>query len=334
MRTNLLSTFARSLKALGCCTLLAATAAAVPLSVNAQATKYPSKPITLILPFPAGSTSDTITRILQNMLGTRLGVPVVVENKPGGSGEIAYSSVSNSAPDGHTLLLTPDAIVVNAIVKGQGLEPIYKRLTPVTVVAEAPLAFIIPPSLPVKNLREFMAYVKERPGKLNFGSSGVGSVPYLSVAYLMQRGGLDMVHIPYRGAAQSMNALFSGDIQLFLGDVGRYIAYKDQLKALVVTGPRRDPRLPDVESITETFPGASFGLWLSVWAPAGTPQDLVQRINAEITAVQKSPEFQAQMANLGYEAPARTVAETEKYVRDGYAFWNKVVVDGKIRFEP
>lgn len=299
-------------------------------------TNFSEKPVNLILPFPAGSTSDTVSRILQEQLAARLGATVVVENKPGASGEIAYSFVARSEPDGHTLLLTPDAVVVNPILKNEGLETVLDRLVPITVVAEAPLAFITSPGLPVKGFDEFVAYAKARPGKLNFGSSGVGSVPYLSVAYFMQLTGVDMVHIPYRGAAQSMNAAFADEIQLFLGDVNRYLGYKDRLRALVVTGPERDPRLPDVPTLAEKTgePNATFGLWLTAFAPTGTSTAMVQRLNEELSAVMASPEFQEKMKSLGYSSRVRSPAETEKFVRDGYAFWKKVVTDGNLKFEP
>lgn len=315
-------------------TLLAATVSYG--AVAAETAKFADKPMNLILPFPAGSTSDTISRILQEQLTHRLGMNVVVENKPGASGEIAYSFVARSEPDGHTLLLTPDAIVVNPILKGEGLETVLNRLTPVTVVAEAPLAFITSPGMPANNFDEFVAYAKERPGKLNFGSSGVGSVPYLSVAYFMQLTGVEMVHIPYRGAAQSMNAAFADEIQFFLGDVSRYIAYQDKLKALVVTGPKRDPRLPDVPTLAEKTgePNATFGLWLTAFAPAATPPEMIQRLNQELSAVMASPAFQEKMQAMGYSSTVRSTAEVDKFVSDGYEFWKKVVTDGNLKFEP
>lgn len=296
--------------------------------------RFPGGPVTLVLAFPAGSTSDTIARVAQTHLTAKWGVPVIVENKPGASGEIAYTAVANSNPDGRTLLLTPDAIVVNPILKNQDLSTVTKRFKPVTVLAEAPLAFIIPASLPVKDLKDFVQYVKARPKQLNFGSSGVGSVPYLSAAYFMQRTGTELVHIPYRGAAQTMSAMFAGDVVFFLGDVNRYLTNKDRLRAIVVTGARRDPRAPDVPTLAEAgYPGAAFGLWLGVFAPASTPADVVARINKDLTEVMTSAEFQSQMRANGYESNARSVEQTDRFVRDGYAFWRKVVVDGKLKFE-
>lgn len=301
----------------------------------ALAQDFPSRSVTLILPFPAGSTSDTITRILQSHLSRRLGVPVVVENRAGASGDIAYSHVAAAKPDGHTLLLTPDAVVISPLLKNQGIDDVFKRLTPVTIVAEAPLTFIIPRALPVTNLKEFVDYAKARPGKLNFASSGVGSVPFLSVAYLAQRTGIDMTHVPYRGAAQSMNAMFGGEVQLFLGDINRYMDYQDKLRALVVTGSKRDPRLPDVPTLAEAgYPGQGFGLWLGLFAPAGTPAPLLTRLNSELSAVMASPEFQAQMRHNGYESNPRSTQDTARFVRSGFDFWRKVVVDGKLNFVP
>lgn len=310
-------------------------AAAVALTTPALADgPFPGGPVTLALAFPAGSTSDTIARIAQTRLSEKWGAPVVVENKAGASGEIAYSAVAGSNPDGRTLLLTPDAIVVNPIIKGQDLSTVTRRFNAVTILAEAPLAFLIPASLPVKDLKDFVQYVKARPRKLNFGSSGVGSVPYLSVAYFMQRTGTEMAHIPYRGAAQTMTAMFSGDVHFFLGDVNRYLANKDRLRAIVVTGAKRDPRAPDVPTMAESgYPGATFGLWLGVFAPATTPADLVVRLNKDMTEVMTSPDFQAQMQANGYESNARSVEQADRFVRDGFAFWRKVVVDGKLKFE-
>lgn len=305
-------------------------------SAQAQTEKFPDRAVTLILPFPPGSTSDTITRILQSEMTKRLDVPVVVENKSGASGEIAYSTVARAKPDGHTLLLTPDAVVLGPLIKNKGIDEVLgKRFTPVTIVAEAPLTFIIPRVLPVNTVKEFVAYAKSQPQKLNFGSSGVGSVPYLSAAYFMQRTGIDMVHIPYRGAAHSMNAMFANEIQFFLGDVNRYLENKDRLKALVVTGSKRDPRLPDVPTFAEAgYPGEGFGLWLGLFAPAGTSPQLVARLNSELSAIMTSAEFQAQMRANGYESNVRSPSETDRFVRNSFNFWKKVVVEGKLRFEP
>lgn len=308
----------------------AVTALALPAVAN---DRFPGGTVTLVLPFPPGSTSDTITRILQTRLSEKWGTPVVVDNKAGASGEIAYSAVANANPDGRTLLLTPDAIVVNPIIKGQDFTSVSKRLRAVTVVAEAPLAFIIPAALPVRDLKEFVQYAKARPKQLNFGSSGVGSIPYLSAAYFMQRTGVDMVHVPYRGAAQTMTAMFGGDVQFFLGDVGRVIANKDRLRAIVVTGARRDPRMPDVPTMAESgYPGATFGLWLGLFAPAGTSSSVVNQINKDFTEVMTSPDFQAQMRANGYEAVPRSVGDADRFVRDSHAFWRKVVTDGKLTF--
>jgi len=322
--------------ALACAAGLTSVCTAFQSPAYASQADFLSRPVNMILPFPAGSTSDTIARILQTKLTEKLGVSVVVENKPGASGDIAFSLVARSEPDGHTLLLTPDAIVVNPILKGKGVEEVFDKLRPVTVVAEAPLAFILSPALPTNNFQDFVAYAKARPNELNFGSSGVGSIPYLSAAYFMQLTGTQMVHVPYRGAAQSMNAAFTDEIQFFLGDVSRYIAFQDRLKALAVTGPQRDPRLPDVPTLAESTgnPQATFGLWLTAFLPKDTPAELVQRWNDEISAVMASPDFQELMKTNGYSSTVRTPAETEKFIRDGYDFWHKIVVDGKLTFEP
>lgn len=329
--TTTLSRVTRRL-ALGAGLLFGAALVAPSLAL---AKDFPNRSVTLILPFPAGSTSDTITRILQSHLSRRLGVPVVVENRAGASGDIAYGAVAAAKPDGHTLLLTPDAVVISPLLKNQGIGDVFKRLTPVTIVAEAPLTFIIPRALPVNDMKEFVAYAKARPGKLNFGSSGVGSVPFLSVAYLAQRTGIEMVHVPYRGAAQSMNAMFGGEIQLFLGDISRYMDYQDKLRALVVTGSKRDPRLPEVPTLAEAgYPGQGFGLWLGLFAPAGTPSPLLTRLNNELSAVMASAEFQAQMRHNGYESVVRSTADAERFVRGSFDFWHKVVVDGKLNFVP
>ena len=296
-------------------------------SVHAQA--YPSRPVTLVVPFPPGGGTDTGGRILAEQLGKRWGQAVLVENKGGAAGQIGADQVAKARPDGYTLLL--------GNIGTQAINPsLYRKLpynpdkafVPISLVAELPLAMMVNPSVPARTPAEFIALAKSKPGQLNYSSAGAGGAPHLAAEMFKDRTGTFIVHVPYRGGGPALADLLAGQVQLsFLTVLEASGQIKTgKLRALAVTGDKRVPALPDVPTLAETvLPGFNAISWIGLLAPTGTPQEIVDKVAADVRAVLADDTVKARLAALGAVARATTPQEFGKLIADDRARYGEII---------
>ena len=308
-------------------TFLAIVAILAPAS-HAVAQAFPSRPVTLIVPFAPGATTDVLARAVAKELTTTWQQPVVVENRPGASGNIGASQVAKAPPDGHTLLVTAAAISASpALYKDPGFR-LFETLTPVTVLGVVPLMVIVSPELPARDIAEFVEYAKRNPGKLALGSGGNGTIPHLGGELLKIRAGVDFVHIPYRGGSQAMLALIGGQIQ-FTIDGGPHVAPQiaaGKVRLLAVTSAKRLPQYPTIPTVAESgFPGYEASAWTMVLAPGGTPKPLVDRIQADMARAMQAPGMAERLEKLDVQIRTDTPAEAAAFLRQEVAKWDEVI---------
>lgn len=315
-------------------TLLAAVFALVAGTAQAQQA-YPSRPVTLVVPFPAGSTTDLVGRIFGEKLSQRLGQPVVVENIGGAGGINGALSVARAAPDGYRILMgTIGTHSINpALFKDLPYSPL-KDFTPLAQFGTAPNVLVVNASLPVKSVTELIEYAKANPGKLNYGSSGIGTSNHLAGALFAARRGLDMVHIPSRGGAQAILDLVRGDIQTMFYHYLPLLPHirEGKLRALAVTSAQRIGALPDVPTMTELgFQDFVISAWFGVYGPADMPKPIVDRLNAEIVAILKDPEMQKTLFGQGVDPITGSPADLAALMRAELERWAKVAADANIK---
>lgn len=318
-------------------TLLALAAlAAAPLPAAAQA--WPAKPVRLVIPFPAGGATDILGRLLAQKLGTALGQQVVIDNKPGAGGTIGSDLVAKAPADGHTLLLATSS--THSI--GPALNPkmpydAFRDFAPIAHVANAPSVLVVGAGFPKGNALDLIKTLKANPGKYNFGSSGIGTYPHLSAEMFKWRaGGLFVVHIPYRGTGLVVTDLIAGQITFLMDSiVSAQTHIKDgRVRALAVTGAQRSSALPDVPTFTELgVPGLAFSNWFGFFAPAGTPGEVVQRLNRELNTIMRAPEVVERLRQLGADAATGTPEAFAKVIRDEHDSWKAVIQRAGIKAE-
>ncbi|MBY4948030.1 tripartite tricarboxylate transporter substrate binding protein [Cupriavidus respiraculi] len=304
---------------------------------SAMAQAYPSKPIRLIVPFAPGGVSDTSARVVADKLGQRLGQQVVVENKPGASGNIGTAMVAQAAPDGYTLVLGFDGtMVINPHVYAKvPFDPI-KDFVPIGKIGDAALILIAHPSVPAKNLQELVAYSRSREGGLSYGSAGTGSTPHLAGELLKARTGLNMVHVPYKGGGQAMGDLVGGTLPLLYTAVAGAQQYVKGGKAtaIAVSGASRVPALPDVPTIAESgVPGLVSESWVGLLAPANTPKEIVDKLSGELNAVVNLPDTRERLATLGIVPVGNSSEAFGKQIQADLKKYSEVVKTAKIRVE-
>ncbi len=291
---------------------------------------FPSRPIRVIVPFSPGGAVDGPMRIVAQELGKRLNQQVVVENKPGAGATLGTEVVAKSSPDGYTLLLASQTNAISAsLYKNLTYDPI-EDFAPISLIGREPGVLVVHPSFPAKTFAEFVAYVKERPGKLDYASSGNGSGQHLFMALLLSSTGLSMTHIPYRGSGQATADLLGGQVLVSIpGTAGMMGHIKSgKLRPLAVTGAQRSPHLPEVPTIIESgVPGYEAYVWMGLLAPKGTPQPIIDRLHRELMQVLQAPEVKTYMANAGIEIAGSTPAEFGRYFRAEKDLWAKVVRD-------
>jgi tripartite-type tricarboxylate transporter receptor subunit TctC len=294
----------------------------------AQAQNYPNRPIRMVLPFSPGGAADTPGRMLMYKLSEVLGQQVFVDNRPGAGGTIAAESVARATPDGYTLLLISNTHVISA--------SLYKNLSydsvtdfaPVLQFGDAPNVLVVHPSLPVKSVRELIGLAKEKPGRIDYASSGNGSSQHLFAALFSSMAGINMYHIPYKGSAQATTDLLSGEVKVGCPGIAGMMQYiKDgRLRALAVTGAKRSPELPDVPTIAEAgVKGYEATLWLGILGPAALPKDVIAKLNTAITGLLKQPDVQNSLRTVGTEIVYRTPDEFGKFLRAEQQKWSKLV---------
>ncbi len=310
-------------------------ALALPLAAHAQG--WPTKgPIKFIVVYPPGGASDVTARLIGAKLGEILGQSVVIENKPGANGIIATEYVAKSAPDGYTMLMAnlgPNAL--NPVVYKKLPYDAIKDFQGVTLTSIVPQVVVVNPELPVKTIPELIAYAKANPGKVSFGSAGQGASNHLSGELLNAMGGIKMQHVPYKGDAPSIVDLIGGQIQVALPTTVAGLPHvrSGKLRAIGVTSKKRLDTLPDVAAVAETLPGYEAVSWGGVMVPAGTPKEIVNRLNAEINRILKMPDVAAKLENLGAIIVGSTPEEFDKYVKDEIAKWGKVARDNNIALD-
>jgi tripartite-type tricarboxylate transporter receptor subunit TctC len=303
----------------------------------AQAQPYPTKAIRIIVPYPAGGTSDILARSVGQKLTEAWGQPVVVENKPGANGNVGAEMVAKSAPDGYTLLLADigSLAISPSVYPTLPFDPV-KDFAPVTMVAYSPHILVVHPSVPVSSVSELVAMAKAKPGKLNFAISGLGGAPHLAGVDFALRTGIDWVYIPYKGGAQAIADVAGGQADVTLnGMLATYPLVKgDKLKLLAVSSAKRMSAIPDVPTIAESgVPGFESGSWQGVIAPAGTPREIVAKLNSEIVRIVSMPEMRDNLSKQGAEVRTSAPAEFATFIRDEKAKWAKVVKDANVKID-
>ena len=311
-------------------TVLAASAA---LPAAAQTAAFPSRPIKLIVPHAPGGNSDTFGRILAQYLSERVGQQVVVENKPGAGGSVASGVVAKSAaPDGYTLLVADNGThAIAPTLYGAKLSyDVFKDFTPITLAATFPTVILLHPSVPATTPAEFVALAKSQPGKLTYSSAGTGNGSHLTIElFRTAAGGLDMLHVPYKGGAPAVQALLAGEVQMSSVSVNTALPHiaSGKVRALGVASMKRSPALPDVPTFIENGIAFEGDSWLAIVGPPGIPADITAKLNADIAATLRQPDVQERLAKLGLVVVASTPAELTAVLQRDVPKWGKAVKD-------
>ena len=315
--------------------LVAASLAGLIPASHAQT--YPVKPIRIIVPYPAGGTSDILARSIGQKLSESLGQPVVVENKPGANGNVGAEFVARSTPDGYTLLLADiGALAISPSVYPKLPFDPAKDFAPVTLVAYSPHILVVHPSVPAGSVKELVALAKSKPGKLNFAISGVGGAPHLAGVDFALRTGIDWTYIPYKGGAQAIADVAGGQADVTLnGMLATYpLVQGGKLKLLAVSSAKRMSAIPDVPTIAESgIPGFETGSWQGVVAPAATPREVVAKLNSEIGRIVSTPEMRDKLGAQGADVRTNTPDEFASFVRTEITKWAKVVKDANVKLD-
>ena len=311
---------------------LAAGAAVLPVaSWNARAQAYPTRPVHLIEGFGAGGAPDIVARLIAQWLSERLGQSFVVENRSGGSSSIATEAVVRASPDGYTLLLITTANAINTTMLKLNFDFI-RDIAPVASIVRVPLVMEVHPSVPTKTVAEFIAYAKANPGKINMASAGTGALTHMAGEMFKTMAGVDLFHVPYRGA-QVFPALLAGDVHVYFGPLLSSIEYvrTGKLRALAVTTTTRSDVLPDVPVLSDTLPDYEASAWFGIGAPKSTPAELIERLNKEVNISIADPKLKARLANLGGTVLAGSPADFGKLISDEANKWGKVIVAANIK---
>ena len=305
---------------------LATGAVALPLVSRAtRSQSYPARPIRWVVPFPPGGATDVVARIVSQWLSERLGQPVVIENRGGAGGNIGVQAVVNSAPDGYTILLIPTGATINATLYDSLPYNVLRDIAPVSGLVHSPNVMVVNPALPVRSVAEFIAYTKANPGKVNMASPGTGTAVHMAGEMFKLMTGANMTHVPYRGGAPATADMISGQVQVMLDVLPGAIQHirAGSIRALAVTTLTRAEALPDLPTIAETVPGYDSSTWFGIGVPAGTPREIIERLNRQMNACLGDPTIKAKLAEVGTtpmlltpaELGAHLLAETEKWAK-------------------
>ena len=315
---------------------LAAAAAASPVASRAAfAQAYPSRPLRWIIGFPPGGGADIVSRVMAPWLAERLGQPVVVENRPGASSNLAVQAVVNSPPDGYTLLFVPASVAVNVSLFQNLPFDLLRDVAPVSGLIDFPLVLVANPSFPAKTVAELIAYAKANPGKVTHGSFGTGSTSHVSAELFKMMAGISMTHVPYRGGAPMVTDLIGGQVNVGVDVLTGSQAHikSGALRVIAALGKSRIEFLPDVPTIGETVAGYEANSWCGLGVPKGTPPEIVERINREINAGLADPAIKARLAQIATTPIHYTPAQFGGYVASEVEKWGKVVKSVGIKAE-
>ena len=311
--------------------ILAAVSASF-IACAALAQPYPSRPVRVVVPFAPGGPNDIIVRLLTPKLGETLGQAFVVENRAGAGGNIGTDYVAKSAADGYTLLsVGPGSLIINPLSGKVGYDT-GRDFAPITLMARAPNALVVHPSLPARSVAELIALARSKPGAINYASGGNGSTPHLAAALFASMAGVELTHVPYKGTAPATADLVGGQVQIAFLGIPAVLPYarSGRLRVLAVTGLRRSPELPDVPTVDESgVPGYEVSPWYGLLAPAATPGVIVERLALEATRIVRAAETREKLALAGAEAAGSTPAEFAAVIRADTATWSRIVVSVK-----
>jgi len=313
---------------------LAAGAAALPaVSRIAQAQSYPSRPVHIIVGFPPGGSIDIVARLIGQWLSERLGQQFVVENRGGAGGSLGAEAVVRAPPDGYTLLLCNSGDAVNATIYDKLNFNFIRDIAPVASIANGPLVLVVRPSFPVTTVPDFIAYAKANPGKVSFGSAGIGTVPQMAGELFKAMAGVNLVHVPYRGLGPALNDLLGGTVQAVFSTMPPASGHMKAgtLRALAVTSTTRSEALPDVPTVGDFLPGYEATLMAGLAAPKKTPTEIVERLNKETNAAIADPKMKARLADLGVVPLPMTSADFGKLIAYETEKWAKVIRAANIK---
>ena len=312
--------------------LYAAVFALTAAAASAQA--YPDKPIRIVVPYPAGGGADITARPIAQKLSERWGVPVVIENRGGASGMIGADVVAKAAPDGYTIMVSASAeVALNAALFPKMPYDPVKDFAPITLATITPMALVVHPSVAAHSVAEYIAAAKAKPGSMSYGSAGPGSVHHFAGEWLKMLAHIDMLHVSYKGQAPALTDMVGGHMTSGFATLLPAMPYvkSGQLRALAVTTQKRSPMLPDVPSLADTLPGFDVTQWNAVWAPAGTPKDVLEKLSTEIRRIVQSPDYRARMAELGSEAVGSSPAELAAFQKSEIDKYRAIARQGNIK---
>lgn len=308
--------------------VLAVAAAASVFATTPGAQTFPSKPIRLISPYAAGGANDIVCRVIAEKLSELMGQTVLVDNKPGAGSMVGSQLLVKAPADGYTIMMADIAHGANPALRKTMPYDTLKDFAPVVLVAELPTVLLVNPSVPANSIAELVAYAKQNPGKLNYSSSGFGSTNHLAAEVFKDELGLDIVHVPYQGGGEAMNALLGGQVQMLFITLPASLPHikAGKVRALALTSAKRMTALPDVSTVSETvLPGFDINLWIGVVAPAGTPAAVVDRLNADFNKVLAMPAVRDRIAALGANIVGGTPTQFDAFIRRELQRWAKTI---------
>jgi tripartite-type tricarboxylate transporter receptor subunit TctC len=298
---------------------------------------WPNKPVRLIVPFPAGSSTDVVARIIGQLLGTRLGQQFVVENRVGASGALGSDAVARAAPDGYTIGIATTSTHALAPTLSPSLPyDAIKDFAPVSMIGSAPYVMVIYPGLEARSVQEFVALAKAQPGKLNYGSAGPASMAHLAGVLFANTMGVQITHVPYKSSAQSVTDIVTGRLDMQFSTIAptQPLIRSGQLRALAVTGLRRSGTIPELPTLAESgLPGYDASLWMGLVVPSATPPDLIQRLNRALMEILGAPEAKATLLAQGVDTETTTPAEFRDRIRSDKEKWHGIIAKAGIRAE-
>jgi tripartite-type tricarboxylate transporter receptor subunit TctC len=314
----------------------AALASALWLPAQAAAADYPTRSIRMIVPFPAGGSADTLTRVVVQDMSETLGQAIVVENRTGAGGNLGADVVAKAAPDGYTLLSGSSSLPISSSLFAKLSYDPMKDFVPISMIGNTPMILTVNPSFPAKSVGELIAMAKQKPGEIAYASAGYGSVNHLAVELLKSEAGINLRHVPYRGNPLAAIDVISGQVPVFLDYVltGMPHVRDGKLRALATTSPRRLAALPDLPTVSESgVPGFEASVWFAFFAPAGTPQPIVDKLNDATLKALAKPNVRERLATLGMEESAKGPAELDRKMHKDHDIWKAAIEKAGIKMD-
>ena len=301
----------------------------------AQPASYPARSVRVIVPFAAAGGTDIMARSLAQRFSESMGQQFVVENRPGANALLGTEAVAKAAPDGHTLLMTTNIFTINPWLYPNVPFNVERDFAPITLAGSAPNLLAAHPSLPVRNVRELVTLATTQPGRLTIAAAGLGTPSHLAAELLKQSGKMDLLIVQYKGSGSSLNDLIGGQVAMSFGTLPSLVPFvkSGRVRALAVSGLTRSPSAPEVPTVAETLPGFDVLTWYGLFAPAGTPRDVIARLHAETVQALAAPDVKQRLAAQGFDADGNTPEQFTQVIRRDLARWQKVIAEAKIRAE-